>query len=183
MTRRTLRWGRLRPVPATALLLAVAVAAALAAARLSGPTDPGPGPAPAAPALAGATLDGGRFDLAALRGQVVLVNVFASWCGPCRDELPLVAETGRQWSSRGLRVVGLNLRDGPDAVRPLLAQSRAENLTVVPDPDGARSVEWGVRGVPETFLVDRDGRVVAHRPGVVTRQWLDDHLSALLAVP
>ncbi|MEV0001705.1 TlpA disulfide reductase family protein [Micromonospora sp. NPDC050980] len=180
MNRRTSRWGRIRPVPATALLVAVA-AAALVAARLPGPTDPGP--APAAPALAGATLDGGRFDLAALRGQVVLVNVFASWCGPCRDELPLLAETGRQWSSRGLRVVGLNLRDGPDAVRPLLAQSRAAELTVVPDPDGARSVEWGVRGVPETFLVDRDGRIVAHRPGVVTRQWLDEHLSALLAAP
>ncbi|MEU4660416.1 TlpA disulfide reductase family protein [Micromonospora chalcea] len=175
-------WWR-RPRPAAAVVLAVLLGAVLAAVRLSGPIDAGPRPAPAAPALAGATLDGGRFDLAALRGQVVLVNVFASWCGPCRDELPLLAETGRQWSPRGLRMVGLNLRDGPDAVRPLLEQSRAEQIVVLPDPDGTRAVGWGVRGVPETFLVDRDGRIVAHRPGVVTRQWLDDHLSTLLAAP
>ncbi|KXK63708.1 hypothetical protein AWW66_01735 [Micromonospora rosaria] len=174
-------WWRIRPVPAAVLLLAVALGVVLSTERLAGPTDAGQRPAWAAPALAGTTLDGAQFDLATLRGQVVLVNVFASWCGPCRDELPLLAETARQGSPQGLRVVGLNLRDGPDAVRDLLERTRADALTVLPDPDGSRAVDWGVRGVPETFLVDRDGQVVAHQPGVVTRQWLRDRLSPLLA--
>jgi cytochrome c biogenesis protein CcmG/thiol:disulfide interchange protein DsbE len=162
------------------LLLAVALGIVLTAEHRTRTGGDNRRPAVAAPALAGTTLTGERFDLAAARGDVVLVNVFASWCGPCRDELPLLVETARDWSPRGLRVVGLNLRDGPDAVRALLRQTRADALTVLPDPDGVRAVEWGVRGVPETFLVDRDGRVVAHRNGVVTRQWLRDELSALL---
>lgn len=173
-------WRRIRPAPAVVLLLAVGLGITLATEHRAGPGEAARRPA-TAPALAGTTLTGERFDLAAARGHVVVVNVFASWCGPCRDELPLLVETARQWSPQGLQVVGLNLRDGPDAVRALLAQAHAEDLTVLPDPDGTRAVEWGVRGVPETFVVDRDGRIVAHQPGVVTRQWLRERLSPLLA--
>lgn len=172
------RWRRIRPAPAAVLLLAIGLGVALAAGP--GPGGAGRRPAAVAPALAGTTLTGARFDLATARGHVVLVNVFASWCGPCRDELPLLVEAARHWSPQGLQVVGLNLRDGPDAVRALLAQAHADALTVLPDPDGTRAVDWGVRGVPETFVVDRDGRIVAHQPGVVTRQWLREHLSPLL---
>ncbi|MFC0005565.1 TlpA family protein disulfide reductase [Micromonospora siamensis] len=175
-------WRRVRPVPTVVLLLAAGLGAALAVGHRSGAGETARRPA-AAPALAGTTLAGERFDLSAARGHVVVVNVFASWCGPCRDELPLLVETGRQWSPRGLRVVALNLRDGPDAVRALLEQTHADDLTVLPDPDGTRAVEWGVRGVPETFLVDRDGRIVAHQSGVVTRQWLRERLSPLLESP
>ncbi|NES16913.1 MULTISPECIES: TlpA disulfide reductase family protein [Micromonospora] len=182
MSRRAGRswWRRIRPTPAVLLLLTVGLGITLATGVRSGSGTAGQQPR-AAPALAGTTLTGERFDLAAARGHVVVVNVFASWCGPCRDELPMLVETARQWSPQGLRVVGLNLRDGPDAVRALLAQAHADDLTVLPDPDGTRAVEWGVRGVPETFVVDRDGRIVAHQPGVVTGQWLREHLSPLLA--
>ncbi|MEU4678831.1 redoxin family protein [Micromonospora sp. NPDC023737] len=177
--------GRLRRLPvgrATLLLLVVAVAVVLAAGLRTGtaPTTGAAGDPIPAPALDGATLDGGRFDLTEARGQVVLVNVFASWCGPCRDELPLLADTVRRWSPHGLRVVGLNLRDGPEAVRALLAETGTTGLTVLPDPDGTQAVRWGVRGVPETFVVDRDGRIVARQQGVVTRQWLDQRVAPLL---
>jgi cytochrome c biogenesis protein CcmG/thiol:disulfide interchange protein DsbE len=136
-----------------------------------------------APALVGTTLSGDRFDLAEARGQVVLVNVFASWCGPCRDELPLLIEAGRRWSPHGLRLVGLNLRDGAQAVQALLDATGADGFTVLPDHDGTRAIEWGVRGVPETFVVDRDGRIVAYQSGVVTRAWLEAHLTALFETP
>ncbi|MET7752243.1 TlpA disulfide reductase family protein [Micromonospora sp. NPDC005367] len=179
--------GRLRRLPVgrtTVLLLVVVVGVVLAAGLRTGPAqttgaagDPIPAPAPA---LNGNTLDGGRFDLTEARGQVVLVNVFASWCGPCRDELPLLADTARRWSPHGLRVVGLNLRDGPEAVRALLAETGTTEITVLPDPDGTQAVRWGVRGVPETFVVDRDGRIVARQQGVVTRQWLDQRVAPLL---
>ncbi|MEV1329399.1 TlpA disulfide reductase family protein [Micromonospora costi] len=181
--------GPARRIPAgrlTALLLVVTVGGLLAAGLRSGSEPPpaagDPTPVPA-PALSGATLDGGRFDLAGARGQVVLVNVFASWCGPCRDELPLLAEAARRWSPRGLRIVGLNLRDGPEAVRALLAETGVADLTVLPDPDGTRAVAWGVRGVPETFVVDREGQIVARRQGVVDRAWLDRWVAPRLAAP
>ncbi|WP_165947114.1 TlpA disulfide reductase family protein [Micromonospora sp. 15K316] len=173
---------RLPAARATVLLLVVAVAAVLAAGLHGGPastTGAAGDPIPA-PALHGTTLDGGRFDLAEARGQVVVVNVFASWCGPCRDELPLLDDIARRWSPYGLRVVGLNLRDGPEAVRALLSETGTTGLTVLPDPDGTQAVRWGVRGVPETFVVDRDGRIVARRPGVVTQEWLDQRVTPLL---
>ncbi|PZG24072.1 DsbE family thiol:disulfide interchange protein [Micromonospora craterilacus] len=172
------RWRRVWFAPAAVLLLAVGLGYAL-----SPPAPPGKAeqrPPVAAPALTGTTLAGDRFDIADARGQVVLVNVFASWCGPCRAELPLLVEADRRWSPEGLRVVGLNLRDGTEAVRALLDETGAGKLTVLPDRDGTRAIEWGVRGVPETFLVDRDGRIVAHQPGVVTQQWLADRVVPLL---
>ncbi|MEV0809838.1 TlpA disulfide reductase family protein [Micromonospora sp. NPDC050200] len=171
-------WWR-RPPVAAALTLALAVGAALALRPTSDPAtgDAASGPAPA---LAGTTLDGGRFDLADARGQVVLVNVFASWCGPCRDELPLLAEAERRWSDRGVRLVGLDVRDGPEAVRALLKETGTTGLVVLPDPDGTRSVDWGVRGVPETFVVDRQGRIVARQRGVVTARWLEQQVTPLL---
>ncbi|MFG1830747.1 TlpA family protein disulfide reductase [Micromonospora chersina] len=185
MRRPQRRPGWLRLGPATVLTLTVAVGA-LIAVGLRGPATPDPDAAAGmagrpAPALAGATLDGGRFALSDARGEVVLVNVFASWCGPCRDELPVLVDAERRWSPRGVRLVGLNIRDGADAVRALLDETGATGLTVVPDPDGTRSVEWGVRGVPETFVVDRDGRLVDRRQGVVTRQWLEQRIAPLLA--
>ncbi|MEV6814142.1 TlpA disulfide reductase family protein [Micromonospora sp. NPDC051296] len=171
-------WRRVWLAPTAVLLLAVGLGFAL-----SPPAPPGGAeqrPPVAAPALAGTTLSGDRFDLADARGQVVLVNVFASWCGPCRAELPLLVEADRRWSPEGLRVVGLNLRDGPEAVRALLDETGAGKLTVLPDRDGSTAIEWGVRGVPETFVVDRDGRIVAHQPGVVTQRWLADRVVPLL---
>jgi cytochrome c biogenesis protein CcmG, thiol:disulfide interchange protein DsbE len=135
----------------------------------------------AAPALSGSTLDGGHFDLADARGHVLLINVFASWCGPCRDELPLLVDAQRRWSAQGLRLVGLNIRDGSVAVRALLRETGATDLTVLPDPEGTRAVSWGVRGVPETFLLDRDGRIVGRQQGAVSPQWLEQRVAPLLA--
>ncbi|MEV0157315.1 TlpA disulfide reductase family protein [Micromonospora sp. NPDC050686] len=175
------RWWRAGPVPTAVLLLSVGLGAAATTGHLAGAGEVRQRPAVPAPALVGTTLAGDRFDLAALRGRVVLVNVFASWCGPCRDELPLLVEAAGRWSPQGLAVVGLNLRDGPEAVRALLREADADGLTVLPDPDGTRAVDWGVRGVPETFVVDRAGRIVARQPGVVTAQWLQEHLAPLLA--
>ncbi len=134
-----------------------------------------------APALVGRTMSGEPFDLATLRGQVVLVNVWASWCDPCRQELPVLAAAGRRWSDQGLRLVGLDLRDTPAAARELLDQVDTAPMTIVPDPTGTAAVGWGVLGVPETFLVDRSGRVRVWAQGVVTADWLEQRVPPLLA--
>jgi cytochrome c biogenesis protein CcmG, thiol:disulfide interchange protein DsbE len=165
-------------VAVLALVLGFGIATGSDPDRTNDPTTRQPNAA--APALAGQTLDGEQFDLAALRGQVVLVNVFASWCGPCRTELPLLLDTQRRWSAEGLHLVGIDVRDSFDAVRALLDQTQARELLVLPDPTGAIAVAWGVRGVPETFLVDRDGRIVAWAQGPLTRSWLEQRAAPLL---
>jgi len=152
----------------------------------AGPADTGDGPVTRtpgtpAPGLAGRTLDGDDFDLVALRGRVVLVNVFASWCAPCRAELPLLVEAERRWSEQGLHLVGLAVRDSDEATRRLLREAGADGLAVLADPTGETAVDWGARGVPETFAVDPTGRVAHWAQGRITRQWLEQRVAPLLA--
>jgi cytochrome c biogenesis protein CcmG/thiol:disulfide interchange protein DsbE len=131
--------------------------------------------------LRGTTLDGDRFDLASLRGQVVLVNVWASWCGPCRQELPALAAAQSRWSTDGFRVAGIDMRDNDESAHRLLADVGATGLTSVADPQGTLAVAWGARGVPESFLVDRGGRVRWWVQGAVDAAWLEQRVPALLA--
>ncbi len=94
------------------------------------------------------------FSQASFEGQVTVVNVFASWCGPCRDEHPFVEELGRD---DRIRVVGINNKDAPANALSFLARYGNPYDAVGVDPTGRASIDWGVYGVPETFLVDRNG--------------------------
>lgn len=130
-----------------------------------------------APALSGQSLDGGRVDLASMRGDVVLVNIWASWCAPCRQELPLIQRTQTRWAHAGVKVVTINTRDGASLARDFLKRMNATDLVTVNDPQGRLAVSWGAMGVPETFVVDRRGFVRARRIGPVTTGWLQRELS------
>jgi cytochrome c biogenesis protein CcmG, thiol:disulfide interchange protein DsbE len=136
-----------------------------------------------APALAGPTLSGGRLDLVDLRGQVVLVNVWAAWCAPCRDELPVLSAAGRRLADRGLRWVGIDSRDGERQARELLAATGGDPASSVVDPDGRLAAAWRVPGLPATFVVDRAGTVRAARLGVVTEEWIEAEVVPLLGPP
>ncbi|MDP8978503.1 MAG: redoxin family protein, partial [Actinomycetota bacterium] len=169
-----------------ALLLLVGVAAALTAAVLGAGFGRDPsvvdsvlldGPAPP---LAGPTLGGGRFDLGEHRGEVVLVNVWASWCGPCRREYPVLAEADRRLSPLGLQIVGINTQDTVEDATAFLEEMGGENFPSVLDPQGRHAVEWGTFGVPETFVVDRDGRLVAKRVGELSPEWINEQVVPLL---
>jgi len=94
------------------------------------------------------------FSPATFEGEVTLVNVFASWCGPCRDEHPFVEELGRD---DRIRIVGMNHTDNPANALAFLARFGNPYDAVGVDPTGRASIDWGVYGVPETFLVDRNG--------------------------
>jgi cytochrome c biogenesis protein CcmG/thiol:disulfide interchange protein DsbE len=133
-----------------------------------------------APPLHGRTLTGAPFDLAALRGKAVLVNVWASWCDPCRTELPALAAAQQRWSADGLVVVGVDFRDNAESASGLLAELGVRDLPSVADPQGATAVAWGVRGVPETFLVDRSGLVRLWAQGAVDTAWLERRVPPLL---
>jgi cytochrome c biogenesis protein CcmG/thiol:disulfide interchange protein DsbE len=180
------RSSRLPIARLLAVLAAVAVTAGVLAVGLrNAGSSNGGAPAPStltghpAPALSGRTLDGRRLDLAALRGSVVLVNIWASWCAPCREEIPLLVQAEKQLGPRGLRVVGVATRDGPVAARALLSELGGGPASLV-DPDGSIAVEWGATGVPETFLVDQQGIVRGRCWGEVTQQWLRDNVEPLL---
>jgi cytochrome c biogenesis protein CcmG, thiol:disulfide interchange protein DsbE len=134
-----------------------------------------------APGLAGPTLAGRQFNLKDWHGHVVVVGVWASWCDPCRTELRHLADASNRWSSQGLRVVTLNIRDDLEAARSLLAEVMAADLPTVADPGGAIALAWGVRGLPQTFLVDQSGSIRLQRFGPVTPAWLAREIPALLS--
>jgi cytochrome c biogenesis protein CcmG/thiol:disulfide interchange protein DsbE len=87
---------------------------------------------------------------------VTLVNVWASWCVPCRDEHPYLVELGR---SHGVRLVGINYKDNPENARRFLGALGSPFRAIGVDPSGRTAVDWGVYGVPESFIVDGAGTI------------------------
>jgi thiol-disulfide isomerase/thioredoxin len=122
----------------------------------------------APPDFGGGTVDARTISPADLRGKVVLVNFWASWCLECRPEMLVLERLHRELAPRGLAVVGVNAREKKDVVR---RYAREVNLTfpLVLDPDGAITARHGVLGLPTTFLLARDGRAVAFAIG--PREW------------
>jgi cytochrome c biogenesis protein CcmG/thiol:disulfide interchange protein DsbE len=126
-----------------------------------------------APAIAGATLGGGSFNLAAERGRWVVVNFFASWCPPCQQEQPeLVAFAYAHRAAGDADLVGVVFDDGASTARSFMQSTGASWPSVV-DPGGQIALDYGVRGPPETFLVSPGGTVVAHFDGPMTNAALD----------
>ncbi|MBA2515237.1 MAG: TlpA family protein disulfide reductase [Solirubrobacterales bacterium] len=119
-------------------------------------------------------------SLADFRGKVVVLNFWASWCKPCVDELPLLQRTQERLATQNAMVLGVNLRDvSSDA----LGFVRRFKLTYpsLRDPDAELARAYGTVGYPETFVIDREGRIAAKRRGPVTQAWLDETLPELLA--
>ncbi|MBM1175187.1 DsbE family thiol:disulfide interchange protein [Microvirga arabica] len=105
------------------------------------------------------------FSNGDLKGRVTVVNVWASWCGPCRQEHPLLVELAKDPS---VRVVGINQRDNPDNARRFLGALGNPYAAVGVDPNGRASIDWGVYGVPETFIVGPDGTIRHKHIGPLT---------------
>ncbi len=99
------------------------------------------------------------------KGAVTLVNVWASWCVPCHDEAPLLSALAED--SR-IRIVGINYKDQPDNARRFLGRYGNPFAAAGSDGNGRASMEWGVYGVPETFIVGRDGRIAYKLVGPIT---------------
>jgi cytochrome c biogenesis protein CcmG/thiol:disulfide interchange protein DsbE len=125
-------------------------------------------------------LDGrGTASLADYRGKVVLVNVWASWCTPCRDELPLIERAHKALAARNGTVLGIDVKENSGAARKAVARYGLSypNLR---DRDGDYVRKWGQTGYPETYVIDRKGKVAAVRRLPVTKAWLDRTLPPLL---
>jgi cytochrome c biogenesis protein CcmG/thiol:disulfide interchange protein DsbE len=108
-----------------------------------------------------------------LRGQVWLLNVWASWCAPCREEHPLFNALAK---SKVVPIVGLNYKDNPDAAKKWLAALGDPFMVTVIDPDGRVGLDFGVYGVPETFVIDKGGVIRHKHIGPLTQEKLDKTL-------
>lgn len=158
-----------------------AVVVCAAVLLVMGFAEGGPGSAARpAPPLSGRDLEGRHHDLRELRGSVVLVTAWASWCEPCREEVPVLSAALARYGDDGLEVLGMNVQDRRAKALAFVAAERPGFASVV-DHEGNAAVDWGLRGVPETFVVDRDGRLVAHRFGAVTQEWVADVVVPVLA--
>ncbi|GAC1477032.1 MAG: DsbE family thiol:disulfide interchange protein [Bradyrhizobium sp.] len=135
-------------------------------------------PQTALPPLEGLVAGGAQvpgLDPAVFKGKVSIVNVWASWCVPCHDEAPLLTELARD---KRLQLVGINYKDAPDNARRFLGRYGNPYGIVGVDGNGRAAIEWGVYGVPETFVVGRDGTIVYKTVGPVT----PDNVNTVLKV-
>ena len=121
-----------------------------------------------APEFSGQALDGRQLALAGLRGKVVIVNFWASWCVECRREMPALERLHRDLASRGLAVVGINAREARETVSRYVTDLEL-SFPLVLDPTGTIGTVYGVIALPTTFVLGRDGRAVAL--GVGPREW------------
>ena len=137
-----------------------------------------PAPQTVLPPLEGLASDGKPvpgLDPAALKGKVSIVNVWASWCVPCHDEAPLLTELGKD---PRLQVIGINYKDSAENARRFLGRYGNPFGRVGADANGRASIEWGVYGVPETFIVGREGKIVYKLVGPITPDNLDKVVKA-----
>ncbi|MGH2954217.1 MAG: TlpA family protein disulfide reductase [Solirubrobacterales bacterium] len=113
-----------------------------------------------------------RLSLAELRGTPFVLNFWASWCIPCREEAPILATGWREHGPRGVLYLGLNMQDVTDDALDFIEEFDIRYPNVR-EPDKATAQAYGATGIPETYFVSRRGRVVGHVIGVVTEEQLD----------
>jgi len=147
-------------------------------------TDPKAIPSPLvqkpAPEFRLTAYGGGDISLAALKGKPVVLNFWASWCYPaCYEEAPLLEATWRKFRDQGLMVIGVDIQDKEANAQEFIRRF-GFTFPNVPDPGSKVSIDFGVYGVPETFFVDRHGRIAYKHVGALTPALMEAQVQALL---
>ncbi|MHB1071332.1 MAG: TlpA family protein disulfide reductase [Gemmatimonadaceae bacterium] len=125
--------------------------------------------------------DGDIVRLAELRGSVVVVNFWASWCLACREEHRALSETAARYRGRGVRFLGVLYKDGPRDARAWIAEMGGQTYPTLLDPRARTAIDFGLYGVPETYFIDATGLVAAKHIGPVTAAVLSSRIDSLLA--
>ena len=169
------RWQFLAPLAVFGVLLGfLAVGLNLNPREVPSPLIGKPAPAFELPQLADPSL---RFAAEQMKGRVWVLNVWASWCVPCLAEHPYVTQMAR---TTGVPLVGLNYKDKPEDAKRWLARHGDPYSQIVADRDGRVGIDYGVYGVPETFVIDKDGTIRHKQIGPITPEALNDTLLPLL---
>jgi thiol-disulfide isomerase/thioredoxin len=169
---------------ALAALIAILVLAALFLRREHTAMNQTVGPKPGllAPDLELSRLDGQKLRLSSYRGKVVLLDFWATWCVPCREETPHFVELQQQYGNAGLQIIGVSMDDTAEPVAPFYREFRM-NYPVVMGNAKAGGEYGGVLGLPIAFLIDRNGRIKAKHIGATKADVFDKEISELLKIP
>jgi peroxiredoxin len=134
-----------------------------------------------APDFALQSLEGRTVRLSDLRGKAVVLNFWATWCAPCRVEMPWLVELSRQYQTRGVEVVGVSMDDpGEAAAVAQFARERGVPYTILLGNDAVGDAYGGMRLLPQTFFIGRDGRIVGSLVGVKDKSALEDGIRQAL---
>jgi thiol-disulfide isomerase/thioredoxin len=162
---------------AAGLLLAFFLPALLPAMAGNPPVQPEPGEIP--PDELGHSVSGDDITISSHKGKVVIVTFWASWCGPCRQELPVLGKLQKAVGREHLEVIAINFKEEPREFRNVLRANRDIALTYVHDRYGAISDRYGVTSLPNMFIIDRDGRI-AHVHRGYSPQMLEGFVNEML---
>jgi cytochrome c biogenesis protein CcmG, thiol:disulfide interchange protein DsbE len=134
----------------------------------------------AAPAMRLPLLGGGEIDLETYRGRPVVLNFWATWCEPCRAEMPVLEQAQQKYREQGLAVLGVDLQERDEDVQAFLTQIGVTFPTMM-DRTGEVARQWRATGLPTTFLIDRQGIIRDVRVGPFTHEMLEERLAKILA--
>jgi cytochrome c biogenesis protein CcmG/thiol:disulfide interchange protein DsbE len=123
---------------------------------------------------------GADFSLSSYKGKVVLLNFWATYCVPCRTEIPWFIEFDRTYRDKGFAVVGISMDEDWDAVRPYVAEKKI-NYRIGLGGEAMAKLYGGLEALPETFLLDREGRIAAHHVGLAPRAEVEKEIAQALA--
>ena len=142
-----------------------------------------PLPGREAPPFTLPTLDAAdSINLTAMRGNVVVVNFWASWCIPCLQEHPILLDAAERYKDRNVRFIGIAYNDKPEDSKRWLAE-RGQNFPSLIDAGSRTAIDYGISGVPETFILNKQGIVAFKKFGPVTANELRQKVDSLLAAP
>jgi thiol-disulfide isomerase/thioredoxin len=126
-----------------------------------------------APAINLKQLDGGDFDLASKKGEIVLLDFWATWCGPCRMGMPILSKVAKEFADKGVRLYAVNLGDEAEQINGFLTDVELTDLTVVMDPDSTTAESYMAESIPQMVVIGKDGKVIKVHVGV-TPTYEDD---------
>ena len=127
------------------------------------------------------TLDGSNLRLSSLRGKAVLLNFWATWCGPCKIEMPWFVELQKQYGSEGFQIIGVAMDDASTEDISAFAKQMGVNYPILLGKEAVGLSYGGVNVLPTTFFLDRSGKIVAREFGLQSRSVFVDHIKDALA--
>ena len=126
-------------------------------------------------------MNGAEVKLADLKGKVVLLNFWATWCGPCRLEIPWFVELQEKYRDQGFRVVGISVDDPPEALPPFAKRFKVNYpLVVGVDREDVQKAYGPIFGVPITFIIGRNGRICMKHVGPASQEQFESNIKSLL---